>query len=211
MDRRAHPLPAAPLPRRDSPQADETYLWPDALAPAEVADASESEILTVYPHRWAVPRDGWGNLFSAAEQEIGVLVYSGLFLADDTGMHALLTRKASEGVSVRFLLGDPDSPHVETRGQDEGIDEAMAAKIRNVFVLYRELRDIIFYTSDGEARQEFAVLFTARPTGGTPTPSGESREVLWMPRDQILSLNMDRSMRMRVQHYLDACPQPYLG
>ncbi|HEX2301157.1 MAG TPA: XRE family transcriptional regulator [Pseudonocardiaceae bacterium] len=121
-------------------QADETYLWPDALAPADVADASESEILTIYPHRWAVPRDAWGNLFSAAEQEIGVLVYSGLFLADDTGMHALLTRKASEGVNVRFLLGDPDSPHVDTRGQDEGINEAMAAKIRNVLVLYRELR-----------------------------------------------------------------------
>ncbi|MGH8950747.1 MAG: XRE family transcriptional regulator [Acidimicrobiia bacterium] len=122
-------------------QADESYLWPDALAPAEAADASESEILTIYPHRWAVPRDTWGNLFSAAEQDIGVLVYSSLFLADDTGMHALLARKAAEGVSVRFLLGDPDSPHVDTRGQDEGINEAMAAKIRNVIVLYRELRE----------------------------------------------------------------------
>lgn len=122
-------------------QADETYLWPDALAPAEAADASESEILTVYPHRWAVPRDAWGNLFSAAEREIGILVYSGLFLADDTGLHALLARKASEGVSVRFLLGHPDSPHVDTRGRDEGIDEAMAAKIRNVIVLYRALRE----------------------------------------------------------------------
>jgi transcriptional regulator with XRE-family HTH domain len=122
-------------------QADETYLWPDALAPFEAADASESEILTVYPHRWAVPRDAWGHLFGSAEKEIGVLVYSGLFLADDTGMQALLARKAVEGVSVRFLLGDPDSPHVDTRGQDEGIDEAMAAKIRNVIVLYRALRE----------------------------------------------------------------------
>jgi transcriptional regulator with XRE-family HTH domain len=123
-------------------QADETYLWPDALAPSEAADASESEILNLYPHRWAVPRDAWGYLFGSAEREIGVLVYSGLFLADDTGLHALLARKTSEGVSVRFLLGDPDSPHVATRGRDEGIDEAMAAKIRNVIGLYRALREI---------------------------------------------------------------------
>jgi len=122
-------------------QADETYLWPDALAPSEAANASESEIVTVYPHRWAVPREAWGNLFAAAEHEIGILVYSGLFLADDSGMHALLARKASEGVNVRFLLGDPDSVHVDTRGQDEGIDEAMPAKIRNVIVLYRALRE----------------------------------------------------------------------
>jgi transcriptional regulator with XRE-family HTH domain len=122
-------------------RADEAYLWPEALAPSEVADASESEILTVYPHRWSVPRDAWANLFDAAEREIGVLVYSGLFLADDRGMHSLLARKVSEGVTVRFLLGDPDSPHVDTRGRDEGIDESMAAKIRNVIVLYRALRE----------------------------------------------------------------------
>jgi hypothetical protein len=42
---------------------------------------------------------------------------------------------------VPGVLGDPDSPHVLTRGQDEGIDEAMAAKIRNVLVLYRALRE----------------------------------------------------------------------
>jgi hypothetical protein len=57
-------------------------------------------------------------------------------------MHALLARKAAEGVSVRFLLGDPDSPHGDTRGQDEGIDAAMAAKICNVLVLYCALRQI---------------------------------------------------------------------
>ncbi len=77
--------------------------------------------------------------------------------------------------------------------------------------IYTDPKHIIVYTSDGEARQEFSVLFTARPTGGTPAPSSESREVLWVPREQILGLNMDRSMRMRVQHYLDARPKPYLG
>lgn len=122
-------------------QADETYLWPDALAPAQAADASESEILSVYPHRWAVPRDAWSHLFDSATQEIGVLVYSGLFLADDPGMLQLLARKADDGVNVRILLGDPESHVVNTRGADEGIDQAMAAKIRNVIVLYRVLLD----------------------------------------------------------------------
>jgi hypothetical protein len=38
------------------------------------------------------------------------------------------------------LLGDPGSPQVAERGADEGIDEAVTAKIRNVLVLYRQLR-----------------------------------------------------------------------
>jgi hypothetical protein len=60
-------------------------------------------------------------------------------------------------------------------------------------------------------RQEFSVLFTARPIGGEPTPSTETREVLWVPRDDVQSLAMDRSMRLRVRHYLDNRSMPYLG
>jgi len=91
--------------------------------------------------------------------------------------------------------------------EETGID----CEITGLVGIYTDPKHIIFYTSDGEARQEFSVLFTARPTGGTPTPSSESREVVWVPREQILDLRMDRSMRMRVQHYLDDRPQPYLG
>ena len=91
--------------------------------------------------------------------------------------------------------------------EETGID----CEVTGLVGIYTDPKHIIFYTSDGEARQEFSVLFTARPTGGIPAPSSESREVLWVPREQILGLNMDRSMRMRVQHYLDARPQPYLG
>ena len=100
----------------------------------QVAAASESEILSVYPHRWAVPRDTWGRLFEQAEREIGILVYSGMFLADDAGIMAV-PRQGAAGVRVRILLGDPDSPRSPNAGTAEGIDEAIAAKIRNVIVL----------------------------------------------------------------------------
>src|SRR3954453_8742990 len=114
---------------------DETYLWPGALAAEQVASASESEILVLYPHRWAVPRDVWGRLFDSAEEEIGILVYSGFFIADDPGLLALFRAKADQGVRVRILVGDPDSPEVAERGAHEGISDALASKIRNVIVL----------------------------------------------------------------------------
>jgi hypothetical protein len=121
---------------------DEAYLWPDALSRSQVADASESEIVHLYPHRWSVPRDIWGRLFAAASQEIGVLVYSGLFLSEDAGVRKTFREKADAGVRVRILLGDPASESVAQRGADEGVDDAMAAKIRNALVLYQPLRDL---------------------------------------------------------------------
>jgi len=73
----------------------------------------------------------WGRLFGAAEREIGVLVYSGLFLAEDAEVQKSLADKARAGVRVRILLGDPDSKQVAERGRDEGVDDAMSARIRN--------------------------------------------------------------------------------
>ncbi|WP_089213156.1 helix-turn-helix domain-containing protein [Streptosporangium subroseum] len=120
--------------------AEETYLWPDALTPQQAAAVSESEIVTIYPHRWAVPRDAWGRLFLGAQREIGVLVYSGTFLAQDTGIMRLFAEKAKAGARVRILLGDPDSPEVARRGADEGIGDGMAAQVRLSLVLYQPLR-----------------------------------------------------------------------
>ena len=121
---------------------DEAYLWPDALSPDQVANASESEIINIYPHRWTVPSDLWRNFFENAEQDIGVLVYSGLFLSEDAGIQRVFRQKADAGARVRILLGDPDSPAVAQRGADEGVDESQAAKIRNAIVMYRPLRDM---------------------------------------------------------------------
>ena len=123
-------------------QMEETYLWPDALSPEQAAGASESEILNVFPHRSTVPGELWHRLFESAEEEIGVLVYSGLFVAEDMGLQRIFRKKAEAGVAIRILLGDPSSEQVAQRGSDEGVDEAMAAKIKNAIVMYRPLRAI---------------------------------------------------------------------
>ncbi len=136
---------------------DEAFLWPDALSRQQVAAAAESEVLAFYPHRWAVPHDTWRRLYDGAEREIGVLVYSGLFLADDTGLVQLFARKARAGVRVRILLGDPDSPEVAQHGIDIGLGESMAARVRNALVLYEPLRAL-----DGvEIRLHRTVLYNS--------------------------------------------------
>ena len=119
---------------------DEAFLWPEGLSRSQVAAAAESEIVTVYPHRWAVPNDAWNRLYGGAERDIGVLVYSGLFLAESTGLIQLFTRKARADVRVRILFGDPDSAEVAEHGADIGLGEAMAARVRNALVLFDPLR-----------------------------------------------------------------------
>ena len=122
-----------------------------------MAAAGESEVIAVYPHRWAVPPDAWAALFRDASQEIGVLVYSGLFLADNTGVVQLLIDKARSGVSVRILFGDPASAEVAQHGEDIGLGGAMAARVRNALVLFDPLRR----TDGAEIRLHQTVLYNS--------------------------------------------------
>jgi hypothetical protein len=46
---------------------------------------------------------------------------------------------AGQGAMVRIALGDPDSPVIARRGNEEGIGDAVPAKVRNAITLYRPL------------------------------------------------------------------------
>lgn len=115
-------------------------LWPETVRSAR-AESAMNEVRVTYPHRSAVLSDAWRRLFAGAVHEIGVLVYSGLFLAEDTAVLRLLRDSARAGVRVRIALGDPDGRNVARRGTDERIDEVMTARIRNALILYRPLAD----------------------------------------------------------------------
>ncbi|RVX46244.1 hypothetical protein EDD27_9107 [Nonomuraea polychroma] len=131
-----------PYPRHrwavaDLLHVDEADLWPQ-VAPRQ--RALSTEVQAVYPHRWAVPHPVWRDLFQSANENIGILAYSALFIAEDPGLLHILADRASVGVNVRILLGDPTSPEVATRGTDEGIGpDVMSARIRNALALYRPL------------------------------------------------------------------------
>ncbi|MCU7731166.1 NUDIX domain-containing protein [Actinoplanes sp. KI2] len=100
----------------------------------------------------------------------------------------------------------PDAAVRET-AEETGID----VEITGLVGIYTDPRHVILYTSNGEARQEFSVVFAARPTGGAPTTSAESTEVRWVPVREIDRLPMDRSMRMRLDHFLNAPRDVHLG
>ena len=66
----------------------------------------------------------------------------------------------------------------ETR-EETGIE----CEITGLVGIYTDPKHVILYTSNGEVRQEFSILLTGVATGGQPTPSSESSEVRWVPRD----------------------------
>jgi ADP-ribose pyrophosphatase YjhB (NUDIX family)/predicted RNase H-like HicB family nuclease len=94
----------------------------------------------------------------------------------------------------------------ETR-EESGIE----CEITGLVGIYSDPKHIILYTSNGEARQEFSIVLTARPVRGEPTPSSETAEVRWVPVSSVADLTMDRSMHVRLRDYLAGRSSPVLA
>ncbi|WP_433512901.1 NUDIX hydrolase [Nonomuraea sp. CA-143628] len=97
-------------------------------------------------------------------------------------------------------------------GVRETLEETgITCEITGLVGTYTDPGHVILYTSNSEARQEFSIVLVGRAISGTPTPSAESRQVRWIPREEALSLPMAESMRMRIEHYLSGTGLPHIG
>ena len=81
-------------------------------------------------------------------------------------------------------------------------ESGVECEITGIVGIYSDPKHVILYTSNGEVRQEFSIVLTARPLSGQPTPSSESSEVRWVPASAVPEYTMDRSMRIRINDYL---------
>ena len=90
-------------------------------------------------------------------------------------------------------------------------ETGITCEITGLVGIYSSPRHVIRYASNNEVRQEFSIVFTARPVSGQLRPSSESSEPQWVSPAAVHALWMHPSMRQRIQHFLDKRPQPYLG
>jgi 8-oxo-dGTP pyrophosphatase MutT (NUDIX family) len=106
---------------------------------------------------------------------------------------------------------DPGESITDTAVRETLEETGITCEITGLVGIYTNPRRVIRYTSNNEVRQEFSIVFTARPTGGNLRPSSESIEPQWVSPSIVPSLQMHTSMRQRIQHYLDKRAEPYLG
>lgn len=118
----------------------ESYLWPDALAPERRTEIAQSEVITVYPHRSAIPLDLWTRLLSKTTERLDVLVLAGLFLAEEPLFARTVKKKTRDGLAVRMLFGDPDADEATKRSGEERLaSTTVPSRIRNALALIEPL------------------------------------------------------------------------
>ena len=75
--------------------------------------------------------------------------------------------------------------------------------------IYSDPRHVIAY-SNGEVRQQFSICFACRVVGGELHRSDESSDIGFFPKEQLANLNIQPSIRLRLQHFLEDRPEPVI-
>jgi ADP-ribose pyrophosphatase YjhB (NUDIX family) len=140
-----------------------------------------------------------------------VVPSANVIVTNQAGELLLIRRADNDNWALPGGAMDLGESLVDAARRETAEETGIRVEITGLVGIYTDPSHVILYTSNGEVRQEFSVVFTARPISGQPTPSDESREVHWVPPEAVGPLAMDRSMRMRINHYLSGYRRPHLG
>lgn len=132
-------------------------------------------------------------------------------VTDDAGRILMIRRSDNGNWAVPGGAMDVGESITQTAVRETLEETGIHCRINGLVGIYTDPRHVIHYTSNDEVRQEFSIVFTAQYLSGDPTPSDESREVVWVPRHEVADLQMDRSMRRRVEAYVQGEGLPQLG
>lgn len=90
--------------------------------------------------------------------------------------------------------------------EETGLD----VEITGLIGVYTNPRHVVAFT-DGEVRQQFSLSFATKVLSGELAIDHESTDIAWIHPDDIPTLDMHPSMRLRIEHYLQHRDSPYLG
>lgn len=139
------------------------------------------------------------------------LVPGGSALVVDGAGRILLQRRADSG---NWSLPGGTMDIGETLGgavvRETREETGLIVELTGILGVYTDPGHVIAY-EDGEVRQEFVVVFTARAVGGELAVSDESTDVRFVDPDELDALPMHESVRLRIRHHLERRDRPYLG
>ncbi|ROO89579.1 ADP-ribose pyrophosphatase YjhB (NUDIX family) [Actinocorallia herbida] len=133
-----------------------------------------------------------------------------VIVTDDAGRILMIRRTDNGNWAVPGGAIDLGESVAQAAIRETLEETGITCEITGLVGIYSDPRHVIHYTSNDEVRQEFSIVLTASLSSGEPTPSDESWEVAWCDPESLGTLQMDRSMKIRIQRFISGISNPMI-
>jgi len=131
-------------------------------------------------------------------------------ITDEDGRLLLAKRTDNDLWTIPGGTMKPGETIAETAIREVKEETGIDVEVASLVGIYSNPQHVVEY-SDGEVRQQFSVCFACRPVGGELATSDETSEVGYFSPDELRGMDIQTSIRLRIQHFLDNRDEPYLG
>lgn len=131
-------------------------------------------------------------------------------VVNDAGQLLMIQRADNDQWAIPGGKQEVGETPMEAGRREVHEETGILCEITGLVGIFSSPRNVIEYTSNGEVRQEFSILFTGRAIGGKIATSTESQEVDWVDREDVLRLPMTPAQRRRIKYFLSFAGEPHL-
>ncbi len=145
-----------------------------------------------------------------APRATSVVPAASAVVTDEDGRLLLAKRTDNDLWTIPGGTMKPGETITETAVREVKEETGVDVEVVSLVGIYSNPQHVVEY-SDGEVRQQFSVCFACRPIGGELATSDETSEVGYFRPDELGSMDIHPSIRLRIQHFLENRDEPYLG
>lgn len=139
------------------------------------------------------------------------LVPAASVVVTDNDGRILMTRRSDNSLwTIPGGAMEAGESIVETAIREAAEETGISVGVTRMVGVYSNPNHVVAY-DDGEVRQQFSICFAATPLGGTLTTSVETSEVRYVAPEELDTLDIHPSIRLRIDHFLERRPEPYVG
>jgi len=131
-------------------------------------------------------------------------------VADEEGRLLLHRRSDNERWALPGGTMDIGETIAQCAEREVKEETGLTVKAYRIVGIYSDPEHVFAY-SDGEVRQEFSVCFACQIIAGEVSKSDESLEVKFWPVEELDTLNIHSSIRLRISHYLSSKPEAFIA
>jgi len=173
------------------------------LSPASLVgytvDATDSDASAYL--EWMTTRVDWFD-DSDAPQANSLAPTANVIVEDDDGRILMIRQTGSGNYALPGGAMELGEAITDTAVREAKEETGYDVEISGLSGIYTDPAHLVEYTSTGEVRQEFSIVFTGEIVGGAARLNDEASEIAWVPSATVDDLPMAGSAKERIGHYL---------